>query len=325
MVRAGHGQRLVGALGYSQRFVEFVDRIGNLVGARVQLGKQLLVGNRVEVGVGSLLGVDGAGDLLGIGAHRRGDLALGHVAHRLALDVDELGVRLELDLVTAVILSFVQHAELLEQRDVLLVEHMRSSIHERLQVHKPTPLGLFQPLVRVTVAIEDDALMVRERLAHPRESGLLEISRTLDGFAEALERLGDDRVQDGVGIRQVHLRAGHAELELVAREREWRRAVAVGVVALEAGQHLHAKIHVDRVCTVVVLARNDRVDHAPELVAQEDRYHGRRRLVRAQTMVVAGGCDRDAKQVLVVIDRLHDRSQKHEEAQVGRRRLARIE
>ena len=325
MVRAGHGQRVVDTLRNRQRLVERIERVRHLVGTRVQLGEQLLVGNGIEVGVGSLLGIDGVGDLLCISAHRGSDLALCHVAHRLPLDVDELGIRLKLDLVAAAVLGFVEHAELLEQRDVLLVEHVRGGIHERLQIQKPAPLGFLEPLIGITVAVEDDALVLDQGLAHPCESRLLEIARIFDGFAEALERFRDDRVQNRVGIGEVDLRTGHAELELVSRERERRGAVAVGVVALETGQHLDAEVHVDGFGAVVVLAGNDSVDHTPEFITQEDRDDGRRRLVRAETVVVAGGSDRYAEQVLVVVDRLHDRGQKHEETQVRRGSLAGVE
>ena len=253
------------------------------------------------------------------------DLALGHMAHRLALDVDQLRVRLQLHLVARAVLGLVQHAELCEQLHVLLVEHVRCGVDQRLQVQQPAAFSLVDPLVGVAVAVEDDARMFGQRGAHPAVGGLVEVGGAFHGLAEALQRLRHDRVQDRVRVGQVHLRARHAELELVAGERKRAGAVAVGVVALEARQHFHAEVHVHRVGAVVVFAGDDGVDHAAELVAEEDGDDRRRCLVRAEAMVVAGGRDRDAQQVLVVVDRLHDRGEEHEESQVARRRLARVE
>ena len=48
-----------------------------------------------------------------------------------------------------------------------------------------------------------------QRLAHPLERGLLEIVGAFHGFAEVLERLRDDRVEDRVGIGQVEIGRAH--------------------------------------------------------------------------------------------------------------------
>ena len=183
------------ALCLLERGVELGRGSSHPVGAIVELAQQLGVSGGVDVGAGCLLVDDGARHLVGVGTHGRRDLALGHVAHRAALDVEELGVLLELDLVAALHLDRGHDVELLEQVEVLLVDHGRGGIHRGLEVEQPAALRLVEPLVGVAVAVEDDALMCGERGAHPGKRGLLEVLRAVDCLREVLEGLRDGGVE----------------------------------------------------------------------------------------------------------------------------------
>ena len=74
---------------------------------------------------------------------------------RLAFDVDSYEVLFDKDLETALQFSIREHAVLLEEFEILLVYHLRQSVHGAAQVEQPTTLCLSDPLIRVVVAIED--------------------------------------------------------------------------------------------------------------------------------------------------------------------------
>ena len=48
----------------------------------------------------------------------------------------------------------------------------------------------------------------------------------------------------------------------------------------------------------------DRIEDGGQLIAEEHRDDGGRRLVRAQAVVVAGRGDREAQQILIIVHRL---------------------
>ena len=239
----------------------------------------------------------------------------------------QLVVLLQLHLVAAADLGFGEHAELLEQRDALRGDEARQRVGRGAVVREPPALGLLLPFVRIAVAVEDDALVRLERLADVGDGGRLELlaSLALHGVGEVLEALRHGGVEDHVAVGQVHRRAGHAELELVARERERRGAVAVGVVLQEVRQHGHAQVHGHLLGARVLVLVHERVHDGAQLVAQEDGHDGRGRLVGAEAMVVAGRGHRHAQELLVVVHRLDDAGEEHEEAQVVHGALAGVE
>ena len=72
-------------------------------------------------------------------------------------------------------------------------------------------------------------------------------------------------------------------------------------------------------------AVGDFLDHFGKRIAQEDGDNRRRSLVRTQTVIVAAARNAHAQQILVVVNRFDDRGEEHDELQVIRRGLARIE
>ena len=64
---------------------------------------------------------------------------------------------------------------------------------------------------------------------------------------------------------------------------------------------------------------------AAQLVAHKDRQDGRGRFVCTQTVIVARGGNRDAQQILILVDRFDDRGQKQQELTIFRRGFARVE
>ena len=194
-------------------------------------------------------------------------------------------------------------------------------------VGQAAALGFHRPFVGVAVAVEDDALMLAQVVLDVRDGGRLELFArlALHGIGELLQALRHGRVQNGVRVGEVHRGARHAELELVAGEGERARAVAVSVVLQEVREHGHAQIHCHALGGRVLLVGDERIHDGAQLVAQEDGHDRRRGLVGAQAMVVAGRRHGHAQELLVIVDRLDDARQKHEEAQILHRVLARIE
>ena len=159
-----------------------------------------------------------------------------------------------------------------------------------------------------------------------KRGGLEPLARcALQRVGEVLEPFRDRGVEHHVAVRGVHVGTGHAELELVPREGEGARAVAVRVVDKEARQLGDAQVHGRLFGARILVASDERVHDGAQLVAEEDGHDGRRRLVRAKTVVVARRGDGHAQELLAVIDRRDDAREDHEEAQVLHGALAWVE
>ena len=127
------------------------------------------------------------------------------------------------------------------------------------------------------------------------------------------------------GQRQRHRGAGGAELELVAREGERRRAVAVAAVHRQRRQHGSAQLEVGLRRRRVARAGLDRAEDLLQLGAQEDRDDRRRRLVGPQPVVLAGERDRRPQERLVLVHRLQHGRAEEQELEVLVRRVAGLE
>lgn len=71
------------------------------------------------------------------------------------------------------------------------------------------------------------------------------------------------------------------------RSREWAGSIAIARVHGKRRQHVHAYGECPFGQRGTRPAALDLFEHIGELIAQEDRHDGRRRLVRAQPMIVA--------------------------------------
>ena len=232
---------------------------------------------------------------------------------------------LHLHLVAGEHLGLGQNAEFLHQSNVFVLFESDHRVGGALAVGQAAALRLLLPGLGIAVAVEDDAAVVVQRFLDPRGGGALKVSSALGLGHKALQLLGYGGVQDGVGVGQVLGGAGHTELKLVAGEGEGRGPVAVGGVLAELGQHIHAQIHLHLDGAGVGGIGADGVDDRLQLLAHKDGDDGRRGLVGAQTVVVAGGGDGGAQQVGVLIHRLDDSGQEHHELQVLHGGIARVQ
>ena len=128
-------------------------------------------------------------------------------------------------------------------------------------------------------------------------------SRLLELVGELLERVGDGGVEHGLRPVDRRRRADRAELELVAGEGERRGPVAVRRVLRQDRQRGDAELEVAAVLRRRRGALLELLDDVLELRAEEDRHDRRRRLVRAEAMVLAGVGDARAEEVGVDVDR----------------------
>ena len=222
----------------------------------------------------------------------------------------------------------IEHAVFFEERDVRLVDERLDGVGRRAQVGQPALFGFRLPFVAVIVAVEDDSLVLFDN----RREQLLQLGvevRVLGQIFEVcrdfVERFGNRRIEDDVRACAGLRRTRRAELEFVAREGEWTRAVAVGRVAGKLGQNVRADFDVPAVLARLRLAALDLLYDVRELFAQIHRDNRRRSFVRAQAVVVARASNGRAQQVGMAVYRFDNRAQSREEYRVLVRVLAGVE
>ena len=164
--------------------------------------------------------------------------------------------------------------------------------------------------------------MLDEHAADERLQIGLKVRAALERIGKLLKALGNRRVEHDVDAGNGGRGARHTELEFVAGKGEGRGAVAVGRVLGEARQRVHADLHQLSFLAAVGRLVNDRVEDLLDLVADVHRNDRRRRLVRAEAVIVCGRRHADAQHILIVVHGLNDRAQEQQELRVFRRCLA---
>ena len=271
-----------------------------------------------------LLGIDGACQLVFKCDARRSDLLAYHIAHGHSLDVQDLVVLLKLGFHTGIDLRRGVNIVLCEQVEVLLVNVMRECICRALEVEQAALLRLGNPGLVVAVAVEDDALVRLDLALNECVYSGLEVLSALQLVSELAELLGNCGIQHNVCTRDVDGRTQRTELELVAGESKRRSTVAVGGVLRNRRKNSSAQIHLGLVNVGVLRTGLDGIKDRLQLIADEHGDDSRRRLVRAQTVIVACGCNRDAEQILILVNSLDNSGQEQDELGVLARVLARL-
>ena len=155
----------------------------------------------------------------------------------------------------------------------------------------------------------------------------VEVARhRLDLVGDRVHGLRHDRVQHHLVHRAVVRRAGRAELELVAREGERRRTVAVGVVDEQLRDF--GDVHLVSLLAshgeeIVGIRSLDVVEQFGELLAEERRDDCGRSLVGTQTMSICCAHDRGLEQSVVTIYTHQSLDDEGDETEVVLRSLAR--
>ena len=226
------------SLGGIHGILQGVDGVAHGVGVGGQAAQGLGLTAHADALADGQLGSGGVGHFAHVGVDGGQQLLAGHLQHGQGLDVDDLGVVLQLYLVAAVHLHLGQHPELFHQGDVLGVDEGRQGGRSVLLVGQAAAGCFFFPLGRVAVAVEDDPAMVPDGALDQGDGGTGKVLSTFQLVGVALQLLGHSGVQDGIAVAEVLRRTGHPELELVAGKGKGGGAVAVGGVLAELGQDI---------------------------------------------------------------------------------------
>ena len=285
-----------------QLVVEDADGVGQrLLDVAGQLGRSLVLAQHrlAELAL-----------ILGGGVE---DLVLDHIDHGGRFDVDDLAVLLHVDLVAGEHFLLRVNAVLHHQFDVLGQNIGRQGVGGAAQIRKTAARSLLDPRLLIAVAVKDDAAMLDERLAHKVVQRLVEVRRFLEHRVEPAELLRHDGVEHRDRAGDGLAGAGHTELELVAGEGHGRGTVAVGGVLRDGGQHVHADAQRLALGLGIVALTDDGVDDALQLGAEEDGDDGRRRFLRAETVIVAREGDGAAQQLLILVHALDEGGEEEQE------------
>ena len=270
---------------------------------------------------------DGLADHAELGGRGGLDEASGHLQRGFALNEDLARVFLHENTVAALQFCRTEHAGLVEELQVLRVEHGREGLGRGVQVGQAAPCGFLHPGLGVAVAVEDNALVVLEDGLNDLLEAFVEalFGELGDGVGQDLQALGHDGVQRHADARAVVAGARRAELELVAGEGEGARAVAVGRVARQGRQGVDADA---QGCGVGALGPGtalDAVDDLGQLVTQEDGEDGGRGFIGTQTVIVARACRGRPQDVGVQVNGTDDAREHGQEDGVLLRVLAGVE
>mmetsp|Transcript_10582 Transcript_10582/g.23936 ORF Transcript_10582/g.23936 Transcript_10582/m.23936 type:complete len:709 (-) Transcript_10582:88-2214(-) len=248
-----------------------------------------------------------------------------HVAHHLRLHLHGSHVVLEKHGAARLALLAGEDAHLLEQLDVLRVVEALHRLDAGVDAPDAELHSLLRPRGVVAVAVEDDAHVLRQKVAGDGIHRLAGIDAVRDG----LEALRGDGVEHRVDERHVLARAAGAELEASAAVRERRSAVAILGGHLDRRDGVGAegeRLRLRRVRRRAALG--ERLEVGRHVVAEVHGHHRRRRLHRSEAEVVARAGDGHAHQVAVLVDAAdesrHDDGEHHVVARLGKQ-LRRVE
>ena len=188
---------------------------------------------------------------------------------------------------------------------------MRHTVSSRAVVEKTTLFGrLFYPAFVITVAVKDDVLVILDGLPNHLVESRLKIRCTFQSVGVDLERLSNCAVQHNVCTGDTVGGAEHTELKLIAGKGKGRGSVTVGRIAVELRQNVNTELHLGLFSTLIRRIGLDSLKNCIQFITQEDRHNCRRCFVCTETVVVAGGRNRDTEKILIIIHRLDYGTQK---------------
>ena len=170
----------------------------------------------------------------------------------------------------------------------LLCGKSRECLHHGADIRKASSLGLFHPFIGISVAVEDDPLVLGGVFLDQVMDRHLEVFRLIQHIAGLREGLRHNGIKDYVGACDRVSGSHHTELKFIAGKCKWRRTVPVCGVPGQLRQRPYAGLQLAALDTVSGLScAHQLIDHVLQLLAQENGDNGRRRFVGAQTMVIS--------------------------------------
>lgn len=135
-------------------------------------------------------GCGSLGQLAQIAADGGHDIAPRHLKHGQRLNVEDLAVVFEVDLIARLHLSAGIDMVLGKERHVLVGKVIRQRFGRRAQVQQTAALRLCDPRLVITVALEEDALVLDEHAADERLQIGLKVRAALERISKLLKALG---------------------------------------------------------------------------------------------------------------------------------------
>lgn len=251
-----------------------------------QLLQQVCFGGAVQIQ--GLFALDGPGQVTGVAGDSGENIAADHGKEGVGLNGRDLAIIFQVDAVPGPHLHLGKNIVPGEQADVLGVDVGGHTVHGVPVVAETPAPGLLGPGVIVTVAVENNALVGLEGVMEQGLEGGLKVLGLLQNVGKLAQLVGHDGIEHGVGAGDGLGGAQHTEFELVAGKGQRRGAVAVRGVLGNVGHGIDANAQFLLGDIHVLRALNDRVQNGRQLITQKNGDDGRRGLIAAQTVVVAG-------------------------------------
>ena len=151
---------------------------------------------------------------------------------------------------------------------------------------------------------------------------MIEVFRAFESVGIFFQNVRDDCVERRHRPRNRQRRADGTEFEFVYGKRKRRRAVAVGRIFRDGRQNVGTDFYLLFRFRAVRRSVFNRFQYGFELVADEYRHDCRRRFVRSEPVIVSRARNRNAQQILIVVDGADHRGEKKQKARVFPRRIA---
>ena len=130
----------------------------------------------------------------------RQELLACHIDHCTCLDIDCLCICLILDFRTRLQLCLCKYIESLKQLDGLICCNCRDCIYHGLNIRKSSSLSLCNPLIRISISIEDDSLIVCQILFDQVMYCKIKVICLLKEIARICKCFSNDRIKYNVRI-----------------------------------------------------------------------------------------------------------------------------
>ena len=88
------------------------------------------------------------------------------------------------------------------------------------------------------------------------------------------------------------------------------------VSLVKRGENMNTQLHYGFFGGAVGLIVLNRIENGGQLFTKEHQDHSGRRLVRSEPVIVPGGCNRETEQILIIVNRLDDRTEEEQELRV---------
>ena len=216
-----------------------------------------------------------------------------------------------MDVVTRIQLFLCVNPIFYKQLYVLGIDILGKCFRRGSQVGQAAPLCLLHPGNVIAVAVENNSLVLRERLLDERLQVFLEILTLFQNLRKASQFLRHNGIERDIRAGDRLRTSQHTELEFIAGESHRRSSIAVGVIHRNRRQGINPDEQLPFSLVMKIFALNNGFNHSLQLIPQKDGNDGGRRFLSPQPMVVARKGNGCADGLLVFIDSL-DKSRQEE-------------